>query len=73
MIGVEELLAGVAGDDNELARLREQLEAVALRRARRIADYASAPGMSVRRAGDALGISPTAVQKAIDRARSAAS
>lgn len=71
VVDVDVVKAAVAEDDAELGRLRDQLEEVALRRARRIATLAEAPGSSVRRAGDALGISPTAVQKAVARAKAA--
>lgn len=63
--------AQIAEADVELGRLRDQLEEVALRRARHVDAIAKAPGMSVRRAADALGISPTAVQSAVDRVKAA--
>lgn len=62
----------VAEFDARLAKLRDEMEAVADRRARVIAGLVAAPGQSVRRVADVLGLSPTAVQKAVARAGVAA-
>lgn len=66
----EQLVVHIRSLEERLGVAQDEVERLSAMRAVQVAALVALPGMSVRRAGDLLGISPTAVQKAIERARS---